>query len=140
MCRLPRQTRLQASDDVEADSRLAAPIARANVTEHRERRPIVVGCDGQSAKSFRHHADDLERDPVDEQAVTENGRVARKQAVPSAVAEHHHRLSRESLVVGRHQARPIAALTPTTWKKLPVTNVPNIKRPSMRLLTSDSCA
>ncbi len=104
-CRLPRHARLQASDDVEADSRrrFAVPMDRANVTEHRERRPIVVGCDGQSAKFLGHHADDLERDPIDEQVATENGRVARKQPVPSAVTEDHHRLSRGWLVVGRRQ-------------------------------------
>ena len=102
--RLARQARLQASDDVEADSRLAALVHRADLTEHRERRPIVVGCDdGQSAKSLGHHADDLEREPVDEQAATENGRVARKQPVPSAVTEDHHRLSRGWLVVGGRQ-------------------------------------
>ena len=59
--------------------------------------------DGQSAKSFGHDADDLEREPIDEQPATENGRVARKQPVPSAVAEDHHRLSRGRLVVGRRQ-------------------------------------
>ena len=101
---LARQAPLQASDDVEADSRLAALMHRADLTEHRERRPIVVGCDdGQSAKSLGHHADDLECEPVDEQAAAENGRVARKQPVPSAVAEDHHRLSGGWLVVGRRQ-------------------------------------
>ena len=35
-------------------------------------------------------------------------------------------------------ARPIAALTPSTWKKLPVTNVPDIMRPSTRLSTSET--
>ena len=118
-----------------------APMDRANVAEHRERRPIVVGCDGQSAKSLGHHADDLERDPIDEQVATENGRVARKQPVPTAVTEDHHRLSRAtgSSSAGV-SARPIAALTPSTWKKLPVTNVPNILRPSRRLSTSDNSA
>ena len=77
---------------------------RANPTEHRERRPIVVRCtDGQSAKSLGHDAHDFERDPIDEQLAAENGRVARKQPVPSAVAEDHHRLSRGWLVVGRRQ-------------------------------------
>ena len=140
-CRLPRHARLQASDDVEADSSLRGlRWHRANVTEHRERRPVVVGRDGQSAKSLGHHADDLEREPIDDQAATENGGVAREQPVPSAVTEDHDRLSRDGSSSAGVNARPIAALTRSTWKKLPVTNVPNIKRPSTRLSTWDTSA
>ena len=78
-------------------------MERADQTEHRERRPVVVGCDGESAKFLGHDADDLERDPIDEHVATENGRVARKQPVPSAVTQDHHRLSRGWFIVGRRQ-------------------------------------
>ena len=118
----------------------AAPMARADVAEHRERSPIVVGCEGQSAKSVGHHADDFERDAIDEQAAAENGRVAREQPIPAAVAEDHHRSSRGGSVVGRQQRASHRGLTPSTWKKLPVTNVPHIKRPSTRLSTWDRSA
>ena len=105
-CRLPRHARPQPPDDVETGSRFAARTHRANVTEHRQRRPVVVGCDGQSAKSLGHHTHDLEREPIHDQAATENGRVAREQPVPSAVTENHDWFSREGLVVARRQRAP----------------------------------
>ena len=73
------------------------------LTERRQRRPIVVGSHRQSAKSLGHHTDNLERDPVNQEAASKNGGVAGKQPSPAAVAEDHHRLSSRWLVVSRNQ-------------------------------------
>ena len=102
--RRPTMSRLASPKPREGGPTFASrPDRSGEDAEHRERRPVVVRCDGQSAKFLGHYADDLEREPTDEQAATENGRVARKQPIPSAVTEDHHRLSRGRLVVGRRQ-------------------------------------
>ncbi len=86
--------------------RLGARVVPANLAEHRERRPIVVRGDGQAAEAFRHHADDLERKSINDQAVADDARVAREQPVPAAVAEDNHGLSPTRLVVGGGQRSP----------------------------------
>ena len=98
-----REPRLQAADDVEADRLFSASMNLAELTEQRQWRP-KVGCPyGQSTKSLRHHADDLVRSPIDQQAPAENRRVLREHPVPPFVAQDHHRISRKSSVVGRRQ-------------------------------------
>ena len=113
MSRLRSVRRPQGSGEPDGASR--APNSR------RMRRP-------QSAKFLRHDADDLEWEPIEEQAAAEHRRVARKQPVPSAVAEDDNGLSGEWPVVGRRERATHRRIDAEYWKKLPVTNVPKIKR------------
>ena len=65
-CLTARQTRLQPPDDNEAAGLFASLFADGpEVTEQRERRPVVRRRDGgKSSKVLRHHAHNLERRTV----------------------------------------------------------------------------
>ena len=100
---LLRQGGLEAADDVDADAFFATAMDRPELTEQRERRPIVRRTDGETAKAVRHDADDFGRDPVDEHAAAQHRRVTRELPVPTLVTEHHHRLPLGPLIVAGEQ-------------------------------------
>ena len=60
--------------------------------------------------------------------------------LPAAVAEHDDGLSAGAVVVGGREGAAEAGRTPTTWKKLPVTSVTDIMRPSTRASISGEFA
>jgi hypothetical protein len=110
--RLPRQSGLQPSDDVDGHVVFASGVDRAELTEQRQRRPIVGWADVQSAKAVRHDAHDHVRQSVDQHAAPDNGRVVRQQSRPRPVAEDDDGPGRESFVVaGLQRAANLCADT-----------------------------
>ena len=91
--------------------------------------------DREPSKARRHDPDDLERGVVHQDRAIEDGRIGREVPRPATMAEHDDRTAAGSSSDGV-SVRPRAAVTPSTWKKLPVTSEPCILRPSIRLSTS----
>ena len=54
---------------------------------------------------------------------------SRRSGAPTAIAQHHHRLRRGSVVVGGQQRAAHRGRTPITWNALPLTSVIDIMRP-----------
>ena len=97
--------------------------AFAGTGRRRERRPEVRRGDREPAKAFRHHPDDLERHVVHhDRAIDAPGSVAKCRAQPRWLRTSAGRPPSRRRPVSASARR--AAVTPSTWKKFPVTSEP----------------
>ena len=93
-----RQTGLQPSDDADADGVFASFVGAAELAKERERRPEVRRGDRESAKAFRHHADNLERHVVHQDHAAEHAGIAREMPRPGAMTEDNGLTAAELVV------------------------------------------
>ena len=125
-----RHARSQPADDLHAGGVFAAAIGRTELPQLRQRRPRVGAAYLQTPEASGGDADDLERRTVDEHGPAEHVRVTIEMSIPPLVAQDDHRVAARTRVIGRHEGASQTGLTRTTWKKLPVTSVTAILRPS----------